>query len=822
MTTRHTLTLTVFAVALMVSATPVTAHARRPVAPFDLTAHALSTSEVSVAWNDGNIDVTSFVVERSMQPKRGFRKVAVVDGGSHVLRDGALMNSTTYYYRVQTMQGKHKSRRSPSIGVTTMDAQPVAPTKTATQTPVRTATPVATSTPVPTVTATVTMNPTRTATKTPTRTPTVTATHTPVPTVTVTTSPSPTPDALAPTTPGNLHAAANGCTQVALSWSASTDGGGSGLDGYNLYRNGTFMKRVAAPSTATSDVGLAGSTTYAYAIAAVDCAGNVSGMSSTASATTPSCNQPPVANAGPDRSADVGAAVVFDGSQSHDADGSIASYAWTFGDGATGSGATATHSYATAGAYTVTLTVTDNAGATASDTAAVTVATAGSGGAVLWRQARGGTGFEVGHGTAVDGSGNVLVAGTFGDTADFGGGAMHSAGAGDVFLAKYTAAGAPVWSKRFGGTGTDIAYGVAVDRSANCDGAGGTNCVVVAGLFSATVDFGGGPLTSAGAFDGFVAKYSAAGAHVWSKRFGNVSDDVAYGVAVDAAGNTLVTGFFTNNADFGGGTLYSQYYDQDVFVAKYSPAGAHLWSRNFWSTSTDIAQAVAVDANGDVAVTGFFTGAIDAGLGMLRARRDDIFVAKLGGGDGHAIWAKGFGGIDVDRATGVAFDHSGNVLVTGLMYNDSVDFGGGPLTTGYDQDGFLVKLTGAAGAHVWSTRLGGAGNDGGSSVTADASDNVTVTGYFQGTVDFGGKVLTSAGASSADIFVVSYAPAGSVRWAQDFGGANGDGWQGGAVTTDAGTNEVVLTSSFEGTADFGGATLTSAGSDDVCVVKLHR
>jgi serine protease len=87
----------------------------------------------------------------------------------------------------------------------------------------------------------------------------------------------------------------------------------------------------------------------------------------------PASNQPPVANAGPDQVANEGSAVSFDGSLSSDPDGTIVSFAWNFGDGATASGLTVSHPYADNGIYTVTLTVTDNNGATASDTALVTV-----------------------------------------------------------------------------------------------------------------------------------------------------------------------------------------------------------------------------------------------------------------------------------------------------------------------------------------------------------------------------------------------------------------------------------------------------------------
>jgi YD repeat-containing protein len=95
--------------------------------------------------------------------------------------------------------------------------------------------------------------------------------------------------------------------------------------------------------------------------------------SATASATVIAANQPPVANAGGPYSGVTGSSIQFNGSASHDSDGSIVSYAWNFGDGGTGSGVAPAHVYTTAGTYNVTLTVTDNNGATASATATATV-----------------------------------------------------------------------------------------------------------------------------------------------------------------------------------------------------------------------------------------------------------------------------------------------------------------------------------------------------------------------------------------------------------------------------------------------------------------
>src|SRR5205085_43927 len=97
-----------------------------------------------------------------------------------------------------------------------------------------------------------------------------------------------TPDTIAPGVPPWITAGAASCSQINVSWGASTDGQ-SGLRGYNLYRGGVFLRQVLAPATSTADTGLAASATYSYTVRAVDNAGNVSALSQPVSGTTPSC-----------------------------------------------------------------------------------------------------------------------------------------------------------------------------------------------------------------------------------------------------------------------------------------------------------------------------------------------------------------------------------------------------------------------------------------------------------------------------------------------------------------------------------------------------
>jgi chitodextrinase len=539
------------------------------------------------------------------------------------------------------------------------------------------------------------------------------------------------------------------------------------------------------------------------------------GRTATDTAMVSIANRPPVASAGPDRTAAPNTAVSFSGAGSSDPDGTITAYAWSFGDGATGTGMAMSHAYAAAGTYTATLTVTDNLGARASDAAVVTVGTSASAGTYRWARAFGDTADDRGRAVAVDASGNVVVTGQFRGTVDFGGGALSAVyvsglnplAYADVFLAKYSATGGHLWSKRLGAHATDSGEAVAVDASGD---------VVVTGSVGNTVDFGGGPVPSAGGFDLFVAKYAGTtGAYRWARRVGGAADEYSYAVAVDGSGHVVVTGEFTGTVDFGGGPLSSAG-DRDVFVAKYAGTdGRHLWSRRLGGALGDVGQAVAVDGAGNVVVTGYFMGTVDFGGGALTSAGDrDIFVARYAAADGRHLWSRRFGAALTDMGNAVAVDGSGNLVVTGY-FKRTVDFGGGPLTTPNDGSDLFIAKYAATGAHLWSRRAGGTNGESGKAVAVDGSGNVTVIGPFLGTVDFGGGPLSSG--TMGALFVAHYAGAdGAHRWSKGVGGVSTE--RGQAVATAGGS--LVLTGSFSGTVDFGGGPRTAVGSNDAVLLSL--
>jgi hypothetical protein len=212
-----------------------------------------------------------------------------------------------------------------------------------------------------------------------------------------------------------------------------------------------------------------------------------------------------------------------------------------------------------------------------------------------------------------------------------------SAGNADIFLAKYSSAGAHIWSKRIGGTGVDVGNAISVKRD-------GTFAITgYFGSFGGPVDFGGGPLTSAGGSDAFVAEYASSGAHVWSRAIGGIGNDVGFSVAIDGtSGAVAITGNFTGDVSIACNGITSAG-DADGFVLQYSPTGSLAWIRRFGGTSDDRGTAIAIAPGGSVVLTGYFNNTADFGGGShTSVGGSDIFLAKYTS-SGTWTWDKVFG-----------------------------------------------------------------------------------------------------------------------------------------------------------------------------------
>jgi hypothetical protein len=422
------------------------------------------------------------------------------------------------------------------------------------------------------------------------------------------------------------------------------------------------------------------------------------------------------------------------------------------------------------------------------------------------------------------------MTGYFLDTIDLDPGAgtanFTSSGGEDIYILKLNSDGEYVWAKRIGGTSSELGYSLALDSSGN---------IYVTGYFYETVDFDPGPgtanLTSAGIEDIFILKLNSDGEYVWAKKVGGVSNDIGQFITLDSSSNIYITGVFSETTDFdpGAGTAnLTLVGESDVFILKLNSDGEYVWAKGVGSSTGDSGYSIAVDSSGNSYTAGHFSETVDfdpgAGTTNLTPTASfDAFILKLDV-NGDYVFAKKVGGAGEDAAKAITVDSSGNSYITGY-FGGTVDFDPGAGTanlTASFQGIFVLKLN-SSGDYVFAKSVGDTGNENVNAITLDGSGNPYIAGYFYDTLDFdpgaGTANLTSAGTD--DAFVLKLDSSGEYVVAKKVGGTAGESASSLAVDSDG---YIHMTGYFSETSDFdpgvGTANLTSAGSNDVYVLKL--
>ena len=235
-----------------------------------------------------------------------------------------------------------------------------------------------------------------------------------------------------------------------------------------------------------------------------------------------------------------------------------------------------------------------------------------------------------GYALGTDATGNIYVTGyTRGNLA------ATNLGDKDVYVAKLDPGGNEVWVQQFGSAGEDKGWGVA----ATGDG------IRVGGMTSGTMG------TPAGALDGWVARYDAAGSRAWLRQFGTAGNEEVWGLTADAAGNTYVAAY---SAGSFAGPLAG---DKDIVAARFDPTGTMTWADQLGTDLNDKGAAVALDGAGNLYLAGFSDGSIGTNVGKF----DGVLVKYAP--DASREWVRQFGTTEDDGAD--AFAEANLYLATG-------------------------------------------------------------------------------------------------------------------------------------------------------------
>jgi hypothetical protein len=432
-----------------------------------------------------------------------------------------------------------------------------------------------------------------------------------------------------------------------------------------------------------------------------------------------------------------------------------------------------------------------------------------------WAKRAGLWAFDLGYAVATDKYGNVYIAGKYEmNKAVFGSTTVPCAGNHDMYVAKYGPTGDFKWVRTAGGVGGDYAWAMACDPDGN---------VVVTGEIESTASFGSGvSLKSNGDNDVFVARYNTSGALLWAKKLGGGSkSDKGLGVTISGT-SIYVTGKFEGTGNFAGTTLSSAG-GKEMFIAKYTTAGAFVWAKKAGGSGDDEGYAICADASGNIYVTGYFSKTANFGGVWLTSKGDkDIYLAKYNS-SGSIIWAKRAGGSASDYGMGIRVDNSNRIFLTGGCRLKSV-FGTYTITASGGNADIFVAQYDNSGNPKWVKKAGGKYNDYGRALALDAQSNIYITGNYGFNAAFGSYTLN--GVDSAEIYFASYDAAGNFRWALKAGGQVDESDPGRflemglSIATDPSGN-VLASGAYRSKSTFGAFSLSGWDHTDVYITKIR-
>ncbi len=340
----------------------------------------------------------------------------------------------------------------------------------------------------------------------------------------------------------------------------------------------------------------------------------------------------------------------------------------------------------------------------------------GANGAVLWQQTfdDASSSYDQAWGLALDAAGNAIVTGYAWNGTEY-----------DIKTIKYASAdGSILWQNTFTGPASGIDFGIAIGT----DAAGNA--------------FVGGKVWNGSNDDLKVVKFAAAdGAVLWDKTYTGPAgfNEYVYALAVDGAGNVIVTGEEQLSTT-----------DSDWKTIKYAADdGAVLWQASYAGAALglDLPYSIRVDANDDVVIAGDTNNGTDF----------DGKIIKYSGADGSVLWEKTFagpgGGDDIYYS--VALDGAGNALVSGFTFAGAAS-----------NDWIVAKYAASDGALLWQKTYNGTGD------LSDVSVAITVDAF--GNAIAGGRSNNSSDPANRDMQAVKFAGAdGSIIWSYTYGGSAG-------------------------------------------------
>ena len=308
----------------------------------------------------------------------------------------------------------------------------------------------------------------------------------------------------------------------------------------------------------------------------------------------------------------------------------------------------------------------------------------------------------------------------------------------------------------------------------------------------------------------------------WVINFGGSSNDNVRDIALDSDGNIVIVGSYSNSINFGGANLTSSG-GSDIYLAKFTAEGEHVWSTDLGSVANDSGQNLVIDSAGNVILVAGFTGTVNLGdCGTYTSNgQNDIIVVQFDSDTADCQWVQHFGGTANDLGYALALDSDNNLILAGF-FSGEMDIGEDHLTSQGLADIFLAKLDASDnGNPQWANNFGSNRYDVAYNVCVDSENNIIVTGMFQETMTFDGGEISLTSQGKSDIFVAQFDSNGNAIWASQFGSSRSDYGRGLYIDSN---DDIYLTGYFQQQINFGedGDELQASDGYDIYIAKLNR
>ncbi|MES2766482.1 MAG: SBBP repeat-containing protein [Bacteroidota bacterium] len=439
-------------------------------------------------------------------------------------------------------------------------------------------------------------------------------------------------------------------------------------------------------------------------------------------------------------------------------------------------------------------------------------------------------GLDAANAITTDQQGNIYITGyfasmsiTFGEITIRNSTSYHA----QIFIAKFTPDGVPVWAKSFESNGPTNGYSITTDLNGN---------VFVMGINAARQLIIGIDTLSADDSQTFIAKFNSKdGTPLWARS--TQSDHSVRGTKIvcNSQGHIYIIGYFYGSSvTFGSKTVYAvdtgNY--SDIFIARYNSNGSILWALSFGGSNDESISGLTIDNNGNLLISGIFRSP-NISVGSVSMNKSvtylplhsDAFIGKISA-SGTVLWLQPFGGDGDDNAHDIACDIKGNMYVIGYCASEIIKNGDTVLVLkAFDNNQYLMKLD-SLGTVIWSKTGKVKGWCKNTSVVANEYGDIFISGYYLGEYcAFDNFTLQNTVSGTTDIFVARFTSDGIVKGVFTAAGRENDQCNGSIINKNG---DIYIAGHFDSpTIRFGNTELVTSVFDkgsisrDIFIAKLH-